>query len=387
MRPFVRRLSWVGGLCICQAAVADINVEFRPANQSVEIGATVEIGVYVVSDSAENQLMAAAQIIVGWEPAHLRLIGLSQAGATPLLSSSFPRPDPYGINEAQPPQDGTAMYVGLARLQEPVAATPEGTLLTTLLFEALSETPSTPVQALESAGNPPGETIIFDGVTPNTDVTGTLQGANVIVTSGLPAVLSLVRTGSTGLIAPGDPITIEVRMSDLRLNEAAGFQAFLEFDATRMSFVSGSYSPAPFGLPLITPISADGTTIDLASRIDPAMMQEPTSKDAVLAELTFSSLAFQCSPTIVFRAHDPATEITREDGTPILPLDLVAPRPSCPCDFNCDGVLNSQDFFDFVAAFFETSPRADFNFDAVINSQDFFDYLGCFFQAPPSCMN
>ncbi len=51
----------------------------------------------------------------------------------------------------------------------------------------------------------------------------------------------------------------------------------------------------------------------------------------------------------------------------------------CPPDFNCDGVPNSQDFFDFLAAFFALDPNADFNRDTLLNSQDFFDFLTAFF--------
>jgi trimeric autotransporter adhesin len=54
-------------------------------------------------------------------------------------------------------------------------------------------------------------------------------------------------------------------------------------------------------------------------------------------------------------------------------------EPSCRADFNADGMVNSQDFFDFVDAFFTGLPSADFNADALINSQDFFDFLAAFF--------
>ncbi len=51
----------------------------------------------------------------------------------------------------------------------------------------------------------------------------------------------------------------------------------------------------------------------------------------------------------------------------------------CAPDFNADGLVNSQDFFDFLAAFFASSPTADFNLDGLVNSQDFFDFLTAFF--------
>ena len=50
---------------------------------------------------------------------------------------------------------------------------------------------------------------------------------------------------------------------------------------------------------------------------------------------------------------------------------------SCSADFNNDAFLNSQDLFDFLAAFF--AGDADYNTDGFTNSQDFFDFLADFF--------
>ncbi|MBC7770908.1 MAG: hypothetical protein H7210_00300 [Pyrinomonadaceae bacterium] len=51
----------------------------------------------------------------------------------------------------------------------------------------------------------------------------------------------------------------------------------------------------------------------------------------------------------------------------------------CAADVNCDAAVNSQDFFDFLSAFFANDLDADFNADGAINSPDFFDFLAAFF--------
>jgi probable HAF family extracellular repeat protein len=59
---------------------------------------------------------------------------------------------------------------------------------------------------------------------------------------------------------------------------------------------------------------------------------------------------------------------------------FVLEPAACPGDFNADGAVTSQDFFDFLGAFFKELPAADVNADGSINSQDFFDFLAAFFE-------
>lgn len=170
-------------LCTAAAARANIDLELRPVNDRVVPSQTIEIGLYAVSDNgSSNQTMAAAVVLLSWDPAYLKLLGHNTTGAEPMSSGSgFPLNDRSHLNEASPPQDGNGMFQGLALLGQPVAATPAGTLLMTLEFQALRTTTLSNVDILALSGNPVTGSIVYDGRIPNTNVTGALRGTQVSI--------------------------------------------------------------------------------------------------------------------------------------------------------------------------------------------------------------
>jgi probable HAF family extracellular repeat protein len=59
---------------------------------------------------------------------------------------------------------------------------------------------------------------------------------------------------------------------------------------------------------------------------------------------------------------------------------ILTPVPVCIADFDANGAVNSQDFFAFLAAFFNADPRADIDNSGQVDSADFFAFLTAFFQ-------
>ncbi|HVP10587.1 MAG TPA: hypothetical protein VMV94_05275 [Phycisphaerae bacterium] len=183
-------LKWIWAAGLLAAGLAPpqaagevlINLEWRPAAQTAVVGGEVDIGLYAVCDQGESQLFRAADVVFTWSPTYLHLIGLSQTGAVPLLSSVFPAHDPYGLNEVVPPQDGDGYYRAFANLGSPVTVTDVGSLLTTFRFTALTMTPLTIVDIADSGGSPPPyvlDTRVLGGSEAGTVVTGTLGSAGI----------------------------------------------------------------------------------------------------------------------------------------------------------------------------------------------------------------
>ena len=68
---------------------------------------------------------------------------------------------------------------------------------------------------------------------------------------------------------------------------------------------------------------------------------------------------------------------TRESPFGAAPRLEISVCLGAAADWNCSGAVDSQDFFDFLTAFFASD--ADFNASGATDSQDFFDFLTAFF--------
>jgi hypothetical protein len=94
---------------------------------------------------------------------------------------------------------------------------------------------------------------------------------------------------------------------------------------------------------------------------------------------------------IFFGHSDTNTSSSSDPNAPALLFTLIdnirVTAAGCPCDFNNDAALNSQDYFDFLTCFFggacPAGQDADYNNDGNVNSQDYFDFLVCFFSGCP----
>lgn len=166
-----------------------------------------------------------------------------------------------------------------------------------------------------------------------------LAAALVASTALADPTLSLTTAHGSAPLHVAESFEVTLSMSDLDGHEAAGFIAFVAFDATEVKFIEGAYTSSPFGLPLIHPIVANGEMIAMAARIDEDAGQTPTSEDADLVVLTFRSVSGSCVAGIEFDDAPPGTELTDEHGDPITPLVLLdlpplpTPRLSLDIDY------------------------------------------------------
>ncbi|MFQ5462547.1 MAG: hypothetical protein ACE5E5_07965 [Phycisphaerae bacterium] len=165
------------------AATANVNLEFRPATQTVTNNTIANVEVYAVSDNATNQAFGFVQVVFTWDQTVLELVGQNANGPYNWFSIGFPS---NGVNlplvGGIPANDGDAVVAALAQF-EPAPlplATPSGLLVTTLQFKAIDTVVDTPVAIAPLIGGT--ATLVLDLPAGGVDVTGTL-GPPALITS------------------------------------------------------------------------------------------------------------------------------------------------------------------------------------------------------------
>lgn len=184
-------------LMVAGTALANINLEWRPLEETVIVGELAEIGLYAVSDNPSiNQPIASMDVLPGWDQQYLALQGVNDNGPYDWLWSTFPD-DAGGDGMNNTWDDGNAKYTALAQPGEgnEAWATPEGLLVTTFQLLALLETPvGVPTELItipeygqysRTVVRPPG----------GGDVTGTLSDAALITIIPEPSSLVLLLAG------------------------------------------------------------------------------------------------------------------------------------------------------------------------------------------------
>lgn len=163
-----------------------------------------------------------------------------------------------------------------------------------------------------------------------------IDAIEITLTNGDKAIINLGNPGPGTLelafddtcYKTGDTVTATLSMKDLG-TEAAGFQAFLEYDDAALTFTGWSYTAAPFGLPVLnTPavVNPSPGLLDLASGINQFGGQSASMADADLVTLTFTVAGgddCEAEDLLVFRNHAPPTRITDIGGDELTPLTTI----------------------------------------------------------------
>jgi hypothetical protein len=165
--------------------------------------------------------------------------------------------------------------------------------------------------------------------------------------TGQPELALEVVTPFDACLQPSEPLTVLLSMSCIP-EPVRGYQAFLSFDETRLTFSSGSYlTPLPFGLPVIAPITAGLGEIDVAAGVDDQIPQPLPTGSADLALLDFVAGPLQGATTVGFRVNDPPTRFSDANADELLPVltktgtilvDGTPPVITCPplAKIECD---------------------------------------------------
>ena len=174
------------------------------ADGPVQVGET--FGVQIRMNAATtNQRYFVSDILFGWDTSKLEFLSVDHTGSHPLIwvdPSGLPCvedengnaiPDPlcsgigdfYGVNEAMPPADGDAYYIGFGQMGVPFIVSNAEENIVILLFKAIDYFDTTEVFFIPEIDTNAAiaKTVVYGSYIPGLSVTGTLTNATIIGTS------------------------------------------------------------------------------------------------------------------------------------------------------------------------------------------------------------
>ncbi|MFQ5494278.1 MAG: hypothetical protein ACE5EX_02760 [Phycisphaerae bacterium] len=183
-------------------ARAQVNLEWRLANERLRQGDIVDVGLVAVSNDAMDKSLVSINANVGWDPLVLRLDGLVNNGPFQWPLSAFPFDAGLdGLNADCSPtrfcaaygglpfNDGTARYAASAfSPNASPPATPKGLLITTLQFTATAATPAARVFFLDDVSLMSPTVVLRTADGAVLEVTGTVE----------PVTFEIAACGATG---------------------------------------------------------------------------------------------------------------------------------------------------------------------------------------------
>jgi len=171
--------AWMFTLISASPLISAVNLELRPAGQTVVVGTTVEVELYATAGGGSNETVGYMTVVLTWDATWLTLTGVNNNGPYFWLDSGFPDDSMEdGLNDSF--SDGDALYRAAGVLGSPATATPAGLLITTLLFTAADTTALTTIQIVPQIEGT--QTLVFSDTPPfGMNVTGTLGSANATI--------------------------------------------------------------------------------------------------------------------------------------------------------------------------------------------------------------
>lgn len=180
------------------AALGQVDLEWRAETTLVRVGDTVEVGLYAVSQTSTETLLGV-DAIIAWDHAVLQLLGHAEDSPFPLRGffndelldrlNADCGPDTFCVPFSSVPfNDGDASFTASAIFSDLPEATPEGVLISTVLFGAIGSSGESQIAFLSQVGS-----FSF------TRVLAQVDGGSELVTGALGAIsYSIAPCGSEG---------------------------------------------------------------------------------------------------------------------------------------------------------------------------------------------